>query len=109
MKTLSENLTLMIVTAEDIVRKRVDVLPHELPRGFSEVAAEIRRAHASPSDGIRCTGAGSMMCDAIEGFFAGNAGNDRYLMVIGTVLPILRVEAWQARANERNQSEETRR
>jgi hypothetical protein len=104
MKPLSENLTVLAATAEDLVRKQPHYIPTELPRGFPELAAEIRRAHASPSEGVRATGAGSIMCDAIEGFYAGNAGDDRYQMIIGVTLPLLRREAWQARNNERDQT-----
>lgn len=109
MKTLSENLTVLIATAEDLIRKPAHMLPSELPAKFPELAAEIIQAHARPCDGIRSTRAGMMMCIAIDGFFAGDAGDQFFQSEIGSILPKLRSEAFQARKNERAVSEETRR
>lgn len=109
MKPLSENLTVLIATAEDLIRKPAHQLPTQLPESFSALAADIYGAHASPCDGIRSTRAGVMMCLAIEGFFAGDAGDQFYQSEIGSILPKLRSEAWQASKNERAVSEESRR
>ncbi|MBR0687308.1 hypothetical protein JQ594_15360 [Bradyrhizobium manausense] len=109
MKPLSENLLVLAATAEDIMRRPVHQLPNGLPADFGALAEAIRRAHAQPSEGPRATGAGVIMTEAIEGFFRGQAGNDRYQMIIGTTLPLLKNEAFQARLNERSASQETRR
>ncbi len=108
-KPLSEHLTVLIATAEDMIRRPAHQLPAQLPPGFSELAAEIYRADASPCEGDRCTFAGVIMCTAIEGFFSGQAGDGHYQSTIGHTLPKLRSEAFQARKNERAVSEVTRR
>jgi hypothetical protein len=109
MKPLSENLTILIATAEDMIRKPAHRLPEALPEGFSEIAAAVRRAHEQPCDGIRSTRAAMMMCIAIDGFFSGDAGDQFYQSEIGSILPKLRSEAWQAMKNERGVAEESAR
>jgi hypothetical protein len=109
MKALSENLEVLIATAEDLIRKPAYSLPSSLPAGFSELAAEIRHADNQPCDGIRATRAGVAMCIAIEGFFAEQAGDHHWQMVIGTMLPLVRRAAWQAMKNERGIAEESAR
>lgn len=109
MKPLSEHMTVLIATAEDMMRRPVHQIPTHLPAGFSEVAAAIRHADASPCDGIRATRAAVVMCTAIEAFFAEPEGNCRWQMLIGATLPLLRGAAWQALKNERAVSQETRR
>jgi hypothetical protein len=106
MKPLSESLTILIATAEDMIRRPAHHLPSQLPQGFAELAAEIYHADASPCDGDRSTFAGVIMCKAIEGFFSGQAGDGHYQSTIGHTLPKLRSEAFQARKNERALSEE---
>jgi hypothetical protein len=110
MKPLSEHLTVLIATAEDLIRKPAHLLPTTLPEKFAELSAEIERAHQQPCDGPqRVTRAGMMMCIAIDGFFAGEAGDQFFQSEIGSILPRLRSEAFQARKNERAVSEESRR
>lgn len=109
MKPLSEHMTVLIATAEDMMRRPVHQIPTHLPDGFVEVAAAIKKADASPCDGIRATRAGVVMCTAIEAYFAEPQSQDYWQMLIGTTLPLLRRAAWQALRNERAVSEETRR
>lgn len=109
MKPLSEHLTVLIATAEDMMRRPVDQIPTHLPAGFSELAAAIRHADNSPCDGIRATRAAIVMCTAIEAFFAEPQSDCHWQMLIGTTLPLLRRAAWQAFRNEREVAQETRR
>ncbi len=106
MKPLSEHLTVLIATAEDIVRRPAQI-PTQLPVSLVELFAEIRAADARPAEGARSTRAGMMMINAIEGFF--EHGDDRWQILIGATLPVLRREAWQALRVERSISEESRR
>ncbi len=107
MKPLSEHLTVLIATAEDIMRRPARDMPTQLPPAFTELAAAIRYADAKPAESVRATRSGVIMVNAIEGFF--EHGNDRWQMLIGATLPVLRHEAWQALRNERAASEESRR
>jgi hypothetical protein len=50
MKPLSEHMTVLIATAEDMMRRPVHQIPTHLPAGFSEVAAAIKQADNSPCD-----------------------------------------------------------
>ena len=100
MKPLSEHLVALIATAEDIVRASSEA-PLRLRPGFAELANAIRRAHELPSVGVRATRAGVIMVTAIEGFANGSA--DRWQMLIGAALPLLRQEAWQALRNEKEE------
>ena len=109
MRSLSENLSILIATAEDMIRKPAHQLPTDLPERFGEITDAIKRAHERPCDGVRSTRAGMMMCLAIDGFFSGDAGDQFYQSEIGSILPKLRSEAFQARKNERAVSEESRR
>jgi hypothetical protein len=101
MRPLSEALTVLIATAEDIMRRPSHQLPTDLPPSFADLAREIRHADALPAENIRTTRAGIIMCTAIEAFFAEPKTDHHWQMVVGTVLPLLKLEAWQARANER--------
>ncbi|QOG20419.1 hypothetical protein [Bradyrhizobium sp. SEMIA] len=109
MKPLSEHLTVLIATAEDMMRRPLHQMPTHLPAGFSEVAAAVKHADNSPCDGIRSTRAGVVMCTAIEAFFAEPDSQAYWQMLIGATLPLLRRAAWQALRNERAVSEEMRR
>jgi len=109
MKPLSEHLTALIATAEDMMRRPVYQIPTHLPQGFSEVAAAIKQADNSPCDAVRATRAGIVMLTAIEAYFAEPQSQDYWQMLIGATLPLLRRAAWQALRNERAVSEETRR
>lgn len=109
MKPLSEHMTVLIATVEDMMRRPVHQIPTHLPAGFSEVAAAIRQADNSPCDGIRATRPAMVMCTAVEGFFAEPECDGYWQMLIGATLPLLRRAAWQALKNERAVSEETRR
>jgi hypothetical protein len=110
MKPLSEHLTVLIATAEDMMRRPMHQIPTNLPAGFSEVAAAIKQADNSPCDGpVRATRAAVVMCTAIEAYFYEPQSQDYWQMLIGATLPLLRRAAWQALRNERGVSEETRR
>jgi hypothetical protein len=101
MRELSESLTILIATAEDVIRRPVHV-PGQLPASFAELAAEIRHADARPAEAVRTTRAAIVMLIAIEEFFAGPRSEcSPWLMLAGASLPLLRVEAWQALNNER--------
>ncbi|ULK98881.1 hypothetical protein [Bradyrhizobium sp. I71] len=110
MKPLSEHMTVLIATAEDMMRRPVHQIPTHLPAGFSEVAAAIRQADNSPCDAdVRTTRPAVVMCTAIEGFFAEPQSDCHWQMLIGATLPLLRRAAWQTLRNERAVSGETRR
>lgn len=110
MKPLSEHMTVLIATAEDMMRRPVHQIPTHLPAGFSDVAAAIRQADNSPCDAeIRTTRAAVVMCTAIEAYFYEPHSQDYWQMLIGATLPLLRRAAWQALRNERAVSQETRR
>jgi hypothetical protein len=101
MKSLSEHLTILAATAEDIMRRPAHEIPTALPPAFAELACEIRAADGRPAEGIRTTRAGVIMVTAIEAFFAERDGVHHWQMLIGATLPILKREAWQAFSNER--------
>jgi hypothetical protein len=101
MRPVSETLKILIATADDIMRRPLHTLPTALPPGFAELAAEIRRIDARPAEGLRATRSAIVMVSAIEGFFAGQEADDRWQMVIGAALPILRREAFAAWRSER--------
>jgi hypothetical protein len=91
MKPLSEHMTVLIATAEDMMRRPVHQIPTHLPAGFSEVAAAIKHADNSPCDGIaHLLRAGVVMCTAIEAYFAEPQSQDYWQMLIGATLPLLR-------------------
>jgi hypothetical protein len=100
MRPLSQVLTELIGFAEETVTRpakhygfSVDVLVR--------LAAEVRHADALPAEGIRTTRAGMMMVIAIEEFFSTDReATSPWLMLAGSLLPMLRAEAWRARRNE---------
>jgi|SRR4051812_20402239 hypothetical protein len=101
MRPLSESLTVLIATAEDVVRRPAQV-PAALPPAFAELFAEIRHCDARPAEGVRCTAAALVMMTAIEEFFAGaHEKTSPWLMLAGCTLPLLRTAAWVAWNNER--------
>ena len=110
MKPLSEHMTVLIATAEDMMRRPVHQIPTHLPAGFSEVAAAIRHVDNSPCDAdVRTTRPAVVMCTAIEAYFAEMQAQDYWQMLIGATLPLLRRAAWQTLRNERAVTQETRR
>jgi hypothetical protein len=106
-KRLSETLNALIGVAEEMMRKPVAQAIAYLPPAYAAIGAEVRRVHALPADGPRATRAGIVMCEALEAFDA--TGADRWQMLVGATLPLLRSEAWLAFRNERAQAEESRR
>lgn len=108
MRPLSEYLTVLAATADDIMRRPARELPETLPDSFIDLAAILRKIDASPAEGVRCTRSGVMMINAIEGFF--EHGTHHWQMLIGATLPVLRLEAWRARLCEKEVAEaETKR
>lgn len=99
MRALSEHLTLLIATAEDIMRRPAQQMVTSMPASFPDVAAAIRHAHERPAEATRTTRAGIVMVEAIEAFIAD--GSDRWQMLIGATLPVLRHEAFLAFRNEK--------
>lgn len=96
MRAFHETLTILIATAEDIIR-RPTTLPGALPPAFGELAEEVRRADIRPAEDVRTTRAAMVMVIAIEGFFASpRAETSPWLMLAGCTLPLLRTEAWLA-------------
>lgn len=100
MKPLSETLTLLIGTAEDIIRRPAQF--SGVAPSFAGIAADLRHADASPSESVRTTRAGVIMCTAIEAFFADPKTDHHWQMVIGTILPLLRIDAYQQLLQERD-------
>src|SRR5262245_33672769 len=98
MKPLSETLTVLIATAEDIMRRPAQQMVTSAPPAFAALAVQIRYAHDLPAEAVRTTRAGIVMCEAIEAFLA--EGSDRWQMLIGATLPVLRHEAFLAFRNE---------
>lgn len=101
MRPLSETLIDLIGFAEETIARPAKHFGFSVDQLFTTVSAEIRRADALPAEGIRTTRAALIMIIALDEFF----GSDReatspWLMVAGTVLPLLRAEAWRARRNE---------
>lgn len=84
---------------------------YALSDAFSRLSRQVERAHAQPTDTIRCTNAAKMVKDAIRHFNDATSEERaaRWLMVIGQLLPMLRDDAEQALRNERGVREETRR
>jgi hypothetical protein len=100
MKPLSETLTILITIAEEIMRRPAQQTVTSAPPAFAALAVQIRYAHERPAEAVRTTRAGIVMCEAIEAFLA--EGGDRWQMIIGATLPVLRLEAFLAFRNERD-------
>jgi hypothetical protein len=100
MRPLSELLTVLIATSEDIIR-RPRAVPTQLPQSFHELAHEIRQHDKQSVEGKRCTSAAIIMLLAIEEFMAGPHDTTPWHMMVGATLPLLRVDAWNAMNAER--------
>lgn len=100
MKPLSEHLVALIASIEIIMRWPAErpIAFFEPPRGFAEVASEIRRAHERPAEGIRCTYAAIAMLALIEGFAA--TGDPRWQHRMGVMIELLQADAWAALNSE---------
>jgi hypothetical protein len=100
MKRTSEYLSILIATAEDLIRR--PQLPSSLPATFAHLASEIRRIDAQPAEDVRVTAAALVMIIAIEKFYEGpHEKTSPWLMLAGATLPLLRTEAWLALNAER--------
>lgn len=100
MRSLSECLSLLLGIAQDLVTKP-QMITH-LPSAFDTLAAEIRHADTLPAEGPRATRAALMMLLAIEAYFAGpREPGSPWLMLAGSLLPLLRVDAWLAFNSEK--------
>jgi len=100
MRPLSQALTALIKCAEDIVL-RPALLAAKPPETFYALCEEIRRYEALPAEGERATRAAMVMMPAIEAFFADTKADHHWQMVVGSLLPPLRKDAYQALQNER--------
>lgn len=107
MRPLSQALNDLIGFAEDIVTRPNRYTARAMDSRFGELAAEIRQADARPAEAVRTTRAAMVMVTVLEGFYAGEseAGSrsleSPWLMLAGTALPLLRVDAWLAFNNEK--------
>lgn len=101
MRPLSESLTVLIATAEDLVRRPQQSWSALTSTGFADLATEIRAADARPAEGVRSTRAAVIMITAIEARADSFADDLSWQMLIGAALPLLRREAWQALNSER--------
>lgn len=103
MRPLSEALNVLVATAQDVINKP-QMMPARLPESFAALAAEIRKADGQPAENVRCTRAAVMMISAIEGFYESRDSTrleNPWLMLAGSLLPLLRVDAWVALTNEK--------
>jgi hypothetical protein len=101
MRSLSETLTDLIGFAEETVTRPARHLGFTIDDRFQEMAREVRHADGLPAEGVRTTRAGMMMVIAIEEFFSTDReATSPWLMLAGSLLPMLRAEAWRARRNE---------
>src|SRR5579863_635832 len=100
MRPLSQALTDLIKCAEDIVLRPVILAAYPPPK-FFDLASEIDLADQRPAEDIRTTRAAMAMIPAIENFYADSKGDHQWQMVIGSILPLLRRDAYQALQNER--------
>lgn len=99
MRALSAVLTDLIGFAEGVVaRPRSD---HGYADHFAALAGEVRHADALPAENIRTTRAAMVIVIAIEEFRRDAEPGSRWLMLVGTALPLLRSEAWIAMNNEK--------
>jgi hypothetical protein len=100
MRPLSQTLTDLITVANDTVTRRG--MQNVIGGHFALLADEIRQAEARPAENIRTTRAAMIMVFALEEFADGphDAGSP-WLMLAGTTLPLLRVDAWRALQNEK--------
>lgn len=107
MKPLSETLTDLIGFAEETVTKPNRYSGSTLTARFADLAAEVRQADARPAENIRTTRAALIMVMALEEFYDANNEcgptplKNPWLMLAGTTLPLLRVDAWRALNNEK--------
>jgi hypothetical protein len=109
MRLLSQTLTDLIGIAEHLMVLARFAPP--APRAsFDEIAAEVREAEKRPAVGQRATYGAIVMVNAIEAFHAtGAEAGNRWQMLIGATLPLLRTDAWLAFSQERAEMGETRR
>lgn len=104
MRPLSQALSVLIATAEDVMKRPQD-LPSQLPETFAELADDIRRYDAQPTERVRTTRAAVVMLAAIAAFFAEATGNYHWQMIVGSLLPLLKRDGYQQMLNEKRASE----
>lgn len=102
MRPLSQTLNDLITVASEIVTRPRSGTGINAGGHFDMLAAEVRQAENSPAEAVRTTRAAMIMVFALEEFRDGEqeAGSP-WLMMAGTALPLLRVEAWVALNNEK--------
>ncbi|UPT93922.1 hypothetical protein J4G48_0031935 [Bradyrhizobium barranii subsp. apii] len=102
MRPLSQTLTELIGFTEELLTRPARHHGLAADTRLAVLAREIRDADRRPAEGIRCTASGFAILACTEAFFAGEMDpGSRWLSAIGALLPILRVEAWQALRNEK--------
>lgn len=102
-RPLSQTLTELIAVAADVITRRGMTLSGAgLGDQFVQLSQEVRQAEARPAESLRTTRAAMIMVFALEEFGAGPRDpGSPWLMLAGTTLPLLRVDAWLAMNNER--------
>lgn len=101
-RPLSQTLTDLITLANEVITRPRGASGLNAGGHFEQLAAEVRHAESAPAENIRTTRAAMIMVFALEEFRGGEqeAGSP-WLMLAGTALPLLRVEAWVALNNEK--------
>lgn len=100
MRPLSQALLALITCAEDIV-VRPATLPQRPSASFFELCSEIEFADDKPAEFERTTSAAMVMIPAIKNFFAQAKVDHHWQMVVGALLPLLRIDAYQQFQHER--------
>ena len=105
MRPLSQTLADLITVANDTITRRG--MQTMVGGHFALLADEVRRADVRPCENVRTTRAAMIMVFALEGFAEGpqDAGSP-WLMLAGTTLPLLRVDAWLAMNQEKGARDE---
>lgn len=105
MRPLSATLNDLTGIAEQTVTKPSRYLSDAGKEVFAGIVAEVRAAEARPAEDVRTTSAALMMVLALEEFYAAGAASENlsnpWLMIAGSLLPLLRVDAWRAFNNEK--------
>jgi len=103
MRELSKTLGALIDIANHVVTRHGLTLGGNIVDDhFAQIAAEVRAADARPSEGIRCTNAALVMVIALEAYRDGDRdAASPWLMIAGTLLPMLRSDAWRALNDEK--------
>jgi hypothetical protein len=105
MRPLSQILCDLVVFAEEVVARPL-LDSRFVGDRFTALDGEVRVADRRPAEGVRATSAAIIMVTAINEFR--HASRDRapgWLMLVGTALPLLRQEAFDAFSDEKERRE----